>query len=129
MRAFIPVILLATCFSSCLYEKAEVAEVKCDLPDTVSFNRDLLPLFASQCATSGCHSGAHPEGNLNLEASVAYAQLTDSRSGYVDTLNPEFSLLYAQMNSVSDPMPPTGLLDKCKRNLILKWIQQKAKNN
>ena len=122
--------IIALCLGvSCTYERAEEAVPKCNLPDSVSFSRDLQPLFTSQCATAGCHSGTHPEGNLDLEASNAYSELTDSRSGYVDTLNPEFSLLYAQMNSVSSPMPPSGRLDKCTLELVLKWIRQKAKNN
>lgn len=120
----------ALCFLySCTYEKAEVAQVTCAQPDTVSYSLDIQPLFNSNCATAGCHSGANPEGGLNLEASESYGQLMASGSGYVDTLNPEFSLLYAQMNSVSDPMPPTGRLDKCTLELVLKWIRQKAKNN
>ncbi len=113
---------------SCTYEKGEL-NTACISPAVVSFKQDVMPIMNEHCNTSGCHSGSDPAGNLNLEPSVAYAELMDSRSGYVDTINPEYSVLYAQMNSVSNPMPPIGKLDKCTLELILKWIKQKAKNN
>jgi hypothetical protein len=98
-------------------------------PDTVSFSRDIIPLFNQHCNTAGCHSGSNPKGNLNLEPTLAYSQLMKNGSGYIDTINPLFSVLHASMNSVSNPMPPIGRLDKNKLDLVLKWIEQKAKNN
>jgi len=119
--------------SSCVWDKAKpitTNDIKaCDTIVTVSFTKDVLPIFNAHCIDAGCHSGTNPAGNLSLESSVAYAQLMKSGSGYVDTVNPNYSLLYAQMASVSNPMPPTGKLDDCTLNLVLKWIQQKAKNN
>jgi PBP1b-binding outer membrane lipoprotein LpoB len=107
--------------------KPNVTVVSCDTIEAVSFSTHILPIFNRSCNGSGCHGGASPAKNLNLEASVAYTQLTTK--GYIDTLKPEFSIIYAEMiNSVS-PMPPTGKLDTCKTNLVLKWITQKAKNN
>ena len=114
--------------SACTYEKIEPVK-DCGLPETVSFSADVLPILNANCSTVGCHSGNFPEGGFDLADSVAYKELTHPGSGYVDTLNPSFSILYAQMKSTSNPMPPTGKLDDCKLELILKWIQQKAKNN
>ena len=34
------------------------------------------------------------------------------------------SIIYIKMNSASQPMPPSGQLDICKKDLILKCIQQ-----
>lgn len=104
-------------------------KVECVIPTTVSFNQNIVPILNNYCATAGCHSGSNPSANLNLESSVAYAQLSKSGSGYIDTINPNFSLLYSQMISVNQPMPPTGKLDDCKLNTVLSWLQQKAKNN
>ncbi|MES2591183.1 MAG: hypothetical protein V4608_04810 [Bacteroidota bacterium] len=118
---------LIFCYS-CSYDKAEL-NVDCVSPETVSFSGDIQPVLNTHCAVSGCHSGSSPAGNLNLEPSVAYVQLMNNSSGYVDTITPIYSVLHASMNSSSDPMPPTGKLDKCTVDLILKWIQQKAKNN
>ncbi|MCW3086504.1 MAG: hypothetical protein JWP12_3870 [Bacteroidetes bacterium] len=118
-------IIFCFCYS-CTYEKAEP---ECYPPDVVSYSGNIQPIFDASCATVGCHSGAHPEGGLNLTAAVSYNQLMAHGTGYVDTINPDFSVLYAQMNSVSNPMPPAGKLDKCTIDLVLKWIRQKAKNN
>jgi hypothetical protein len=104
-------------------------KIECVTPSIVSFNQNIIPLFNQYCNTSGCHSGTSPSGNLNLEASVAYSRLTAPGKGYIDTINPNYSLLTSQMNSISQPMPPSGNLDKCKLDLVFKWIQQKAKNN
>jgi hypothetical protein len=115
--------------TACKHDSAEKPLETCSLPETVSFSQHIIPLFNAHCNTANCHSGSQPEGGLNLEASHAYAQLTQSGSGYIDTVTPRYSLLYAQMISVSTPMPPTGNLDKCSSDLILKWIEQKAPNN
>ncbi|MCX6182964.1 MAG: hypothetical protein NT150_13665 [Bacteroidetes bacterium] len=123
----------ATCFlffflAACTYEKIEPVK-DCGLPETVSFSKDVLPLLNANCSYAGCHSGVSPAGGLDLADSVAYKELLKPGSGYVDTLNPSFSILYAQMKSTSNPMPPSGKLDDCKLQLILKWLEQKAKNN
>jgi len=125
MSKFVVLLSLSSLFSC---TKAKVEDV-CTPPTTVSFKQDIQPIFNTNCATSGCHAGMKPAGSLNLEASVAYANLTDSKSGYLDTLNPKASLLYTSMTSVTNPMPPNGKLGKCTTDLILKWIEQKTKNN
>lgn len=115
--------------AGCISEKAPQVALHCEPPALVSFQQDIMPVFNQSCNMVGCHAGSSPAGNLNLEPSQAYNDLMFSGSGYIDTINPKFSLLYAQMMSVSNPMPPTGKLDSCSIQLVLKWIQQKAKNN
>ena len=121
-------IIIGSTFFACTYQKQEL-KINCVLPTTVSYNQDIQSIFNAQCATSGCHTSVAKAGGLNLQATVAYSQLTKSGSGYVDTINPQFSILYSKLISASDYMPPTGKLDECKIQLVLKWIQQKAKNN
>ncbi len=99
------------------------------LVDTVSFTRDIQPILTQNCAVSGCHSGNDPRSNFNLDASVAYAQLMEQGSGYVDTINPKISVVYSSLVSKSQPMPPSGRLNQCSIDLIEKWMQQNAKNN
>ena len=122
--------MLLLALQACTYDKLDV-EVDCNevLPDTVSFSKDILPIFEKNCSTSGCHSGAKPEANFNLESSKAYATLTKKGSGYIDTIDPKGSVLYSAMVSVTQPMPPTGRLDKCTLEMIERWMKQKAKNN
>ena len=127
----VPIILIGLngiAIFSCTAKKAELDPL-CNMPQTVSFANDVLPIINANCSISGCHTGSSPTGNLDLDAAVAYTKLMKTGTGYIDTINPNFSLLYAQMISTSKPMPPTGKLDACKTGLILKWIQQKAKNN
>jgi hypothetical protein len=121
-------IVLIFFVASCTYEKAE-PQLLCAAPEIVSFRKDIQPIFDDHCNTAGCHSGNNPTGNLSLEANIAYDQLTKKSSGYIDTLHPSYSVLYASMNSTGNPMPPNGKLDKCTLDLVLKWIRQKAKNN
>lgn len=131
-------LLFSLSFISCRDDKGPTisaalakGEVACqsDTIKIVSFSKNVLPIFTANCSIAGCHSGSSPAANLNLTASVAYSQLMQKGSGYVDTTNPNYSVLYSQMNSVSSPMPPTGKLDTCTINMVYKWIQQKAKNN
>ena len=115
-------------FFSCSNDKAAL-KVDCIIPATVSFSQNIQPLFDTQCATPGCHTAAAHAGSLNLEAAASYSELLHHGSGYVDTLHPEFSILYNKLTTVSGFMPPTGKLDDCKIRTLLQWIQQKAKNN
>jgi len=73
--------------------------------------------------------GAFPAGGLNLENAHAYTELSQAGSGYLNVANPKHSILYSMMNSPANTMPPDGKLQQCKIDLILKWIEQGAKNN
>lgn len=129
MKKYVFIMVVLNFFSwACTYEKVE-PQLDCKSPAVVSFKDDIQPIFDTHCNNAGCHGGNNPAGNLNLEASEAYAQLWRKKSGYIDTLNPAYSVLYASMNATSNPMPPTGKLDACTLALVLKWIEQKAKNN
>ncbi len=124
-------ILLGIICQVCTYRNLEDIRPSCSetIVDTVSFSRDIQPILTANCSRSGCHSGNDPEADFNLEASVAYAQLLEPGSGYVDTINPKISVVYSALVSRSQPMPPTGRLDQCSIDLIEKWMKQKAKNN
>lgn len=97
------------------------------LPDTVRFSVHVQPLFNYYCVGTYCHSGANPPGNVNLDPGTSHNALTGQ--GYINTSNPKQSMLYSQMMSTTSPMPPYGNLEKCKTDLILKWIEQGALNN
>jgi hypothetical protein len=122
-------LFISLIFSLCVACKKATIEEVCSTPIEISYKRDIQPIFNSNCATSGCHTGTNSSGGLNLDASVSFKNLTASKSGYIDTVHPIASLLYASMTSVSNPMPPNGKLSKCTTDLILEWIKQKAKNN
>lgn len=121
--------LLVACKAENREDLAKLNPVKKTLPDTVSFSRDIMPLFKNNCIESGCHTGTNPAGNLRLDEAFAYSNLTRKGSGYIDTIHPDFSVLYASLISVNNPMPPTGKLSDYEIELVHKWIVQKAKNN
>lgn len=102
-------------------------EKKILLPDSVSFHQYIIPIFNANCNNTGCHSGASPKAHLNLSPNVAYSQLFSKSE--IDTLQPTQSVLYIELVSTSNQMPPMGRLSDYDIALVLKWIQQKAKNN
>jgi len=125
LKRAIPIIVGIALFS-CIHQGNDTCLTN---PSAISFSNDIIPLLNTNCSISGCHSGGNPTGKLNLEAANAYTSLHKPGSGYLDTLNATNSIIYIQMTSSSQPMPPSGQLDICKKDLILKWIKQGAKNN
>jgi hypothetical protein len=107
-------------WQSCQYEWVE--EEPINVPDTVSFAADIIPIFNTGCNASVCHGkgGEAPE----LTQENAYTSLFAENQ--IDVATPENSNLYKKintggsMNKYSQPGDP---------ELILKWIQQGALNN
>jgi hypothetical protein len=130
-----PFFLFAVCinYTNCTYKNEHQINPLQDcsglMPDTVSFSKNIIPLITTNCAIPTCHSGSKPAGSLDLDGSVAYSQLGKSGSGYIDTLNPTYSVLYSSLVSSSTPMPPNGSLSTCNLQLIQKWMKQGGKNN
>ena len=92
-----------------------------DVPDNVSFDADIVPIFEASCNTSGCHSGAVPP---NLEREVAYKNLISG--GYVtDIIAAENNILYQKIDGGSMEVYATDL----ERAYIKKWIEEGALNN
>lgn len=90
--------------------------------DTVCFEKDVLPIFQTNCAISGCHDGSSEE-----------FQLTDYNSirEKVKPNNAKESEVYSAITDTwGEFMPPSPRqpLSKEQRTLIYVWIQQGAKN-
>jgi hypothetical protein len=98
-----------------------------EVTDTVSFTKDLVPIFAKNCALSGCHAtGGHVP---NLMADKAYNSL--GNGNFVNLITPENSIIYERLTGKLSPsMPLGGASNPSNINaLILAWIKQGAKNN
>ena len=95
--------------------------------NTISFSKNIQPIFNKSCSNLGCHSGNNPPGGLNLENTKSLNSLKGG--GYINLGDPKSSIVYASMTSNTAPMPTSGKLDTCTTKLVLKWIQQGAKNN
>ena len=105
--------------ASCTYE--EISPKKLDVPDSVKFSVNIIPIFNTSCNKSGCHikGGIPPD----LTPENAYISLTFF--GYVDVDAPEESILYEKISKGS----MTKFATNQNRELILKWIQQGALDN
>ena len=115
-------VLISVVLFSCKYETIEPATT---LPENVSFQNDLVPLFNQSCNTVGCHSagGIQPD----LSAGNEYADITNN-GDMIDLDFPGNSKLYKRMIDVQKPMPLTGVM-QYESQQVLSWITDGAKNN
>jgi hypothetical protein len=91
----------------------------------VSFAGDVIPIFQTNCAVSGCHitGGQLPD----LTTANAYNSLI--LGNFVSTSTPKSSPLYRWMAGLETlPMPPSGSNLK-NTAIVLAWIEQGAQNN
>lgn len=99
-------------------EKHTIVFEEIDTTIQLDFAAEILPIFANSCES--CHSGGIPP---NLTAANAYNSLIDGN--YINTENPESSLIYTKLNPAGthNSVPNQADLDK-----ILLWIEQGAKS-
>lgn len=91
----------------------------------VCFESEILPLFQSNCAKSGCHDAATHQEELILD-SYANIMRKDIVAGSADR-----SKIYRVLfETGKDKMPPTPNADltAAQKALIGKWINEGAKN-
>lgn len=97
----------------------------CD-PDSVYFDRQILPLFLSNCGMDGCHSAkSHKEGVIL----VSYSSIMST--GDIVPGKPNSSKSYRVLTENGDermPPPPDAALSAAEIALIGKWITQGAQN-
>ena len=119
-------LVLLLLLSECSKDKGNTSA--CQTCSTISFKADIIPIFKSNCALSGCHLNV--SGQVNLDSAVAYTQIMQPGKGYIHAGDPGNSILYLQMVPGGSPiMPPTGQLDACTSHKIYCWILQGALNN
>ena len=93
-------------------------------PDTVYFKQTILPLITSNCAMSGCHDAVSKKEGVIL---TNYTNIMRE----VKVTTPASSDLYKCLFANSeDRMPPAPAAEFTitQKSLVLKWIQQGAKN-
>jgi len=90
-------------------------------PD-VCFQNDILPIFLTKCATSGCHNSKDHAKRIDL---TNY----DGIMRHVSPHYPAFSSAYTQISS--GEMPPEGYSDLTEKeiNLVKAWINMGATNS
>lgn len=99
----------------------------CD-PDTVYFVNDVLPIFQSSCAISGCHDAITAEEGVVL---TDYQHILST--GHVHAGDPHGSEVYQVLNETGEeqmPPPSSGVsLTQAQEDAIYTWILQGAANN
>jgi hypothetical protein len=94
---------------------------------SVSFSKDMAPVFSKSCALAGCHgNGGHTP---DLSAGNAYNALV--KGNYINTATPEKSLLYLWLTGKEAEAMPLGTSNNPSNinALTLAWIKQGAVNN
>lgn len=88
--------------------------------DSICFNSQVLPLYVSYCAQSGCHDATTRAEGVQL---TSYTTIMRG----ITPGNPSRSVNYTE---ISNGMPPRGYpqLTTDQKNIILKWINEGAKN-
>ncbi len=111
--------------AGCYKNKTVLFDTAPEITRPVSFAADIIPLFNSGCALSGCHvAGAKSPDFSSLNAYVSL-----STNNLVNVATPESSVVYLWMTGKkSTPMPVSGI-NKEFNALILAWIKQGAQNN
>jgi len=89
-------------------------------PDVVEFAAQVAPIFV-EAGCTGCHAGA-TSPDLRLDKS--WDALVNG--GNVDTANPAESILLVKINAGHGT---SGNLSAEQKALILKWIEDGAKND
>lgn len=91
----------------------------------VCFESDILPLFQSNCAKSGCHDAITKKEGLILD-SYANIMRKDIVPGKAD--NSKIYKVLFETGSDKMPPPPNPDLTAAQKALIGKWINEGAKN-
>ncbi len=113
------ILALSGALVSCTYE--EIKPQKVDVPDSVKFSVNVIPIFNTSCNKSGCHS----QGGIPPDLSSKNAYTSLIFFGYVDVDDPESSIIYEKITTGSMKNNATDQ----DRALILEWIKQGALDN
>ena len=105
----------------------------------ISFNKNIKPVLATNCAQSNCHAGPDPWMDLNLSGRESYDNLVNSASKEVSRLKlilpfkPDSSYVVQKIKGLQSKgarMPyKKELLSIEEISLIEEWIKQGAVKN
>jgi len=121
---YLMVLTLGLMATSCYYDELPPEPV-IPLPESVSYSKDVQPLWNQSCIS--CHKAGATAPDLT--AANSYAALMTSNK-YVVAGNASSSLLFKLMAGTASPvMPPDGKISDSKIAIIEKWINDGALNN
>jgi uncharacterized membrane protein len=130
---FVVALIVSITFYSCQHHPIEPFDGNattsgfCD-PDSVYFNRDIMPIIQQNCAVSGCHGGGSAQDGVDLSS---YQGIMTT--GDIVPFNPGESDIYDVITETDPdkimPVPPRPPLTTNQIELIASWINQGALNN
>lgn len=120
---------LACCFSACSYTNSAEAPVPCNLPQTVSYQFDVLPILKLQCYR--CHSADKykvlTSNTLNMEDFAALKNFSTPANG---RNNVSYLVGNIRHDEGFVAMPyDGGKLSDCEIALITAWVDSGAPQN
>ena len=123
------VTLLVSCnifFLTACYKDKTVL-VQADVTKTVSFGKDIVPIFNKSCNMAGCHNSGGQVPDLTREN--AFRALFEEDMISVD--DPANSEIIGWLTGKIKPAMPFGAASNPSNinGLILAWIKQGANNN
>ena len=114
-------------FGACSDSKDDEKEQIVVVPEIVSYQMDVQPLFDSSC--TNCHGN---KGKLSLTSYQNTMKGGESGPAVIPN-NGAKSLLVKKLSGTASgqrmPPEPKNPWDETKVSLVLKWIDQGAKNN
>jgi hypothetical protein len=111
--------------------------------ETVSFSRDVLPIFAANCTFPGCHNSTDKQSGLDftswesiMKGSLFGTEIIPYNSKWSHTIK-HINRVDTNISSYSEPLMPQAKVpftngQPLPRNLIetiVNWINQGAKND
>lgn len=97
-------------------------------PDTAYFQQQVLPIFISNCALSGCHNAASHQNGVVLTDYANIISTGDVRAGQPAN-SKVWKLIIETDPARRMPKAPRSPLSQEQKDLINKWITQGARNN
>ncbi len=89
---------------------------------SVCFESQILPIFQSRCAMTGCHDSQTGREGIIL------TDYNNIMNAGINPGNPLQSKVYRSMNGGEELMPPSGKIDDYSLTLIRSWIETGAEN-
>ncbi len=111
-------LILSICFQYCANDKYPVTYSEVG----ICFESEILPIFVSNCAISGCHDPINKTKGYDLSN---YDGILEG----IDPFNPHNSIIYETITSTNDqimPPAPSNPLNIEEINLIKDWINKGA---
>lgn len=104
--------------SACYFDNEEelygITPGTCDTT-AISYSADIKPLIEANCTV--CHSPSGVQSATPVDNHADLKILADNGK------------LVDRTNDAGSPMPQTGLLPECERNMIRAWVNAGAPNN